>query len=200
MGTEVLGNDNDNIKFSNRPKEFWLTLISTIAAFVLSLFSWVKVDLQSGYFCMQGIYHTDMSFNLFSFWGKLNVFDDMIALSNVTDAIKATSMILSILMFVSLTLLIVFLIKFRSKRRAIFAYCGFGLMALVSLTFIEMPLIYNIHMVMTAFPFLTLVVSIIGILFNDKPNKTNNGLLQRVIIRVKENPEILFACVPFVLQ
>ncbi len=154
-------NLDGNASFMNLPVKFWMILIGTSGVAVFSLFSWIKIPIILDY---------AVKFNLFNIWGKLkdSGFDSFLDESPEFYDIKIFLVILTIIMSLSFSLLIISLVKYKSEKCDILAYCGFTFSALASLIFIIRVLVFTKDMDitgLTVFPFLTFVFSVISFIF-----------------------------------
>ena len=144
--------------FLNLPKKFWMTFIGAVGVLVFSLFEWV--DFGHG-----------VSFNLFNLWGKLedSGLNWLLGGSSDFQNAKTFMVILSVAFIASFILLVISLIKYQSKERAMIAYLGFGLASLVPAIFmISIILVINEGIAesgLTIFPFLTFIVAVIALIF-----------------------------------
>ena len=129
-------------KFLNLPKKFWMTVIGVVPLAVMSFFDWAKISS----FEMIGQGGDGVKF--FSVLSRnsninklLEIFD---AGSQEFIIFKAAEIIMVVLFLLSFVLIIISLVKFKSKIRVNLAYLGFGLNALVSAGFIAMMALVNI--------------------------------------------------------
>ena len=152
---------NGSSDFLNLPKKFWMTFIGAAGVLVFSLFDWVNIPI---------VFRYSVSFNLFNIWGKLedSGLNRLLSGSGEYESAKAFLMLLAVILILSFVLLIASMIKYQSEHRATLAHWGFGLSALVSLSFIISVFVTTDGeggSALTAFPFLTLAAAVAAMLF-----------------------------------
>jgi len=137
-------------------------LAGTIGVILFSMLNWIKISIWGDY---------SVKATLFNIASKLNnselryFFDN----SDEFTLIRIVSVILVIAMVLSIVLLIASLaMKSQSIAKPTFAYSGFGLCAIVAAIFIIAMIYVSVEAeqwILTAFPFLTLAVAIVAMIF-----------------------------------
>lgn len=153
----------------NLPKIFLRTFIGAIGILIFSLFDWLSVDL----------FFTEAGGNLFGLSSYLIKLDRLAGSSQEFKIIEVVIISLAILLLLSFALLLISLIKHKSKQQVVFAQYGFGLSGIVSFVFILIIMYFNFQKAtlfsgltvfqmatslfsgLTVFPFLTFAVAII---------------------------------------
>ena len=140
-------------------------LAGTVGVILFSLFNWIKISVWG---------ELNIKATLFSIASELNNNELRYLLDGSDDftLIRIVSVILVIAMVLSFVLLITsLLMKPQSIAKPTLAYSGFGLCAIVAAIFI-VAMIYvsnKIDMwILTVFPFLTLAVAIVAMVFTVK--------------------------------
>ena len=145
------------------PKNFWMTLAGAFSILVLTLFNWVSVPLD----------FLDpprtIGFNLINFFGNLtfgNQFFYVFQGFHDINTMRTITMILLFMMVAAFALLIISLIKYRSKLRKIFAFSGFALTALIPIGFTVAYIAVSGKMDgLTIYPLLTVFIAVVSLGF-----------------------------------
>ena len=160
-------------------------LAGTVGVILLTLFNWIKITIGWGY---------SIKGSLFSIVSKLNHRDLRSLLDSSAEftLIRIVSVLLILAMLLSFTMLIISLfMKPQIKAKPTLAYSGFGLCAIVTAIFIVAMMYISIRVeqwILTVFPFLTLAVAIVTMIFavkrpskNDFRNAANDLGLKSVL-------------------
>ena len=151
-----------------------MILLSTIALFALSLLGWVMMDvpfrggIDSRVFTLYG-----EMLGLYGFTLGITVWNLGVSWYMVIELVVP---FLSFILFVSLILLIISLVKRQSDKKSTFAYWGFALSALVPAVFIILMLGVSFSVGggivrITIAPILSLIISIVAMKFFVKAPK-----------------------------
>jgi putative ABC transport system permease protein len=147
-------NLDEKAEMPKLPKGFWRVFAGIVGIQIFTLLSWFKVSASG------------VSFSLFNVWGDL---DYIIWSFSLLQGIRVIAIILSFLLASSFILLLISMIGYKSKNRIRSAYCGFGLFALTSATFIVLMLSIGRktdgELVLTVFPYLALALALFAIIF-----------------------------------
>ena len=144
-------------------------LAGTVGVILFSRFNWIKIAIGGDYRAFSGVF--SLKATLFNIASKLNNSDLRYFLGGSAEftLIRIVSVILVIAMILSFVLLIASLVmKSQSKLKPTLAYSGFGLCAIVTAIFIIAMIFVSIkveQLILTVFPFLTLVVAIAAMIF-----------------------------------
>ena len=146
-------------------------IAGTAGVILFSLFSWIKISIFGEY---------NIKATLFSIVSKLNDRELRYFLdgSDEFTLIRIVSVLLIIAMLLSFVMLITsLLMKPQSIAKPTLAYSGFGLCAIVSVIFIIAMIFVSIKVeqwILTVFPFLTLAVAIVAMIFAvERPTKND---------------------------
>ena len=152
------------LNLQNLPVKFWLTLVSAVCVALFSFLGWFK-NVDDGNKAYNLFTFRDLMKGLrssiFSWFGTLKKLDLLINILTI----------LAIMLIASFVLLTISLIKYQSSKQALFAYLGFAMSALSSAAFIPLVIYINKEFGeepfegLTAFPFVTFVISIVTIIF-----------------------------------
>ena len=162
-------------------------LAGTVGVIFFSLFNWIKISLGWGY---------SIKSTLFNIAGQLNHSNlrQLLGGSAEFTFIRIVSVILVIAMLLSFALLITSLFIKSEKAKPALAYSGFGLCAIVSAIFIVAMIFVSIkveQLILTVFPFLTLAVAIVAMIFAVKRPSKNEFLDAAYELQQKLNINVL---------
>ena len=167
------------------PAWFWITKAGAAGIIIFSLMDWVRFSyLEYG-----------VGFNLFNPWIRSSDSIFTILLSNSQQYISSRPLllVLMILLAVSFVLMLISLIRFKSKAGPLFAYCGFALSAIVTAVFMISMANFNRGLIyegfdmseMLVFPLLVFYIAFVSLVL------VFSGTVQRSV-RKKVEDNIAF--------
>ena len=113
--------------FRKFPVWFWITIVGTVSVITFSLLDWVSFSYLE----------YSAGFNLLNPWFRASdsIFSILLSISQQFLDSRPIMLVLMVVLLVSFALMIISIIRFKSNIGPLFAYCGFGLSALVTAVF-----------------------------------------------------------------